>query len=487
MQNRFRSWQGAGAFLLFAVCSALLRLPHFGNPAPDFDEQLYHLIGSRMLDGYVPYVDLWDRKPIGLFLIYAFGALISGGSVYGYQVLAALSAAWTAWLAWTISRRFAGQFACVVGGLMCLLAFPMYYGPVGQSEVFYIPITLLMLLFTLRASEADDREFVKFAMIAMALGGLSLQVKYTAVFVCIACGISLLVIAWQRFRDVKRVFGLAALFGILGVLPTLIAALVYAAMGQLDAFLFANFFSILERGRPSGAATVMWGKVILVKALLPACAAVAGVLLVLMRRQLTGGRVIVLAYAAGALISYFALGSAYPYYFIAAAIGCNLLAVWLIDEPIIGKLVAVILIAVSFWAGRVVLQWSDASEQKAAIEKLADAVRPYVSAKRCLFVFDGPTALYSLSDTCFPTRYIYPDHLNNALERNSLGIDQAKEIERVLSSRPGAVVIAPQIAGSAEHRANRKSVNDFLTRNCQLVEKAALSSRYVSVFRCAQP
>lgn len=487
MQNRFRSWEGAGAFLLFAVCSALLRLPHFGNPAPDFDEQLYHLIGTRMLDGYVPYVDLWDRKPIGLFLIYAFGALISGGSVYGYQVLAALSAAWTAWIAWTISRRFAGQFASVVGGLMCLLAFPMYYGPVGQSEVFYIPLTLLMLLFTLRASEGDDRDFVKFAGIAMALGGLSLQVKYTAVFVCMACGISLLVIAWQRFRDVKRVFVLAALFGILGVLPTLIAALVYAAMGQLDAFLFANFFSILERGRPSGSSTVIWGQVILVKALLPACAAVAGVLLVLIRRQLTGRRAIVLAYAAGALVSYFALGSAYPYYFIAAAIGCNLLAVWLIDEPIIGKLVAIILIALSVWAGRVVLQWSDAHHEKAAINDLTDSIRPHVSDLSCLYVFDGPTALYSLTDACWLTPYVYADHLSNAWEHQSLGVDQTEELEKVLASGPAVIVTAPQAARAAEHRMNRDMLEIYLTRYCKLTKRVAMSGRYVSIFLCVQP
>lgn len=486
MQNRTR-WEGLAVFAAFSICSALLRWPHFGNPAPDFDEQLYHLIGSRMLDGYVPYVDLWDRKPIGLFLIYAFGALISGGSVYGYQVLAALSAAWTAWLAWTISRRFAGQFASLTGGVLCLLVFPMYYGPVGQSEVFYIPLTLLMLLFTLRAGEAEEhRRFVKFALFAMAIGGLSLQTKYTTVFVCAACGLALMAMAWRRFRDPVRVIALVAVFAFLGLLPTLLAMLAYAAMGQFDAFMFANFFSILQRERPSGGAIELWGQVILVKALFPACAAVAAVLLVLVRKRFDASRAIVLVYAAAALVSYFALGSAYIYYFIPAAIGINLLAIWLLDEPFIGKGVAIALLAIGFWAGRVTLQGQDAAKEKAAMAALSRAIGPHVSGKHCLYVFDGPTALYSTVETCLPTRYIYADHLNNALESNSLGIDQTAELRRILANRPGAVVTAPNLVAAQENRTNRAIVADYLDAHCSPVDKVPISSRYVTAYNCAR-
>ena len=52
--------------LTFAV-----RAPTFGNPFLGFDEQFYLLVGDRMLHGALPYVDIFDRKPIGLFLLYA--------------------------------------------------------------------------------------------------------------------------------------------------------------------------------------------------------------------------------------------------------------------------------------------------------------------------------------------------------------------------------------------------------------------------------
>jgi hypothetical protein len=57
-------------------------------------------------------------------------------------------------------------------------------------------------------------------------------------------------------------------------------------------------------------------------------------------------------------------------------------------------------------------------------------------------VFDGPAVLYRTTETCLPTRFVYPDHLNNALEARSLGVDQPAEISRILATRPGVVVTA---------------------------------------------
>jgi hypothetical protein len=57
-------------------------------------------------------------------------------------------------------------------------------------------------------------------------------------------------------------------------------------------------------------------------------------------------------------------------------------------------------------------------------------------------VFDGPAALYRTTGTCRPTRYLYPDHLNNGLEIHSLEVDQPTEISRILANRPGVIVTA---------------------------------------------
>ena len=66
----------AATWLILAVVALALRLPDIGNPLIDLDEQFYLLVGDRMLHGAVPYVDIWDRKPVGLFLIYAAARVV---------------------------------------------------------------------------------------------------------------------------------------------------------------------------------------------------------------------------------------------------------------------------------------------------------------------------------------------------------------------------------------------------------------------------
>ena len=97
--------------LLFAFA---IRAPVFGNPVVGVDETFYLLVGDRMLQGALPFVDLWDRKPVGLFLIYAAIRLLGGEGVYQYQVVATLFAAATAALIAADSAVLAATFAALV-------------------------------------------------------------------------------------------------------------------------------------------------------------------------------------------------------------------------------------------------------------------------------------------------------------------------------------------------------------------------------------
>ena len=58
-------WLIAGVILALAF---VLRAPTFGDPALHTDEEFYFYVGQQMLDGRLPYVDIWDRKPFGFFL-----------------------------------------------------------------------------------------------------------------------------------------------------------------------------------------------------------------------------------------------------------------------------------------------------------------------------------------------------------------------------------------------------------------------------------
>ena len=63
---------------VLALFTFVVRGAWFGDPNADIDEQLYSLIGNAMLDSQVPFVDLWDRKPYGLFALFAMAHAVGG-------------------------------------------------------------------------------------------------------------------------------------------------------------------------------------------------------------------------------------------------------------------------------------------------------------------------------------------------------------------------------------------------------------------------
>ena len=89
--NDFLRARWAPALLIGAFVIALRAL-YFNNPAVNIDEQFYLLAADRWLNaGQLPYVDIWDRKPIGIFLLYAPAVLWFKNGVIGYQILGLLA------------------------------------------------------------------------------------------------------------------------------------------------------------------------------------------------------------------------------------------------------------------------------------------------------------------------------------------------------------------------------------------------------------
>ena len=116
----WRDWVAA-AVLALAVLAT--RGIWFGDPVGDFDEQIYSFIGWRMTQGDLPYADLWDRKPLGLFAIFALAHWLFGPEPIAYQVFGAASAMGGAWLVYLLSRELVDRVSAVVAGTLYLMPF----------------------------------------------------------------------------------------------------------------------------------------------------------------------------------------------------------------------------------------------------------------------------------------------------------------------------------------------------------------------------
>ncbi|BFL65822.1 ArnT family glycosyltransferase [Roseomonas mucosa] len=439
--------------LLFAFA---IRAPVFGNPVVGVDETFYLLVGDRMLQGALPFVDLWDRKPVGLFLIYAAIRLLGGEGVYQYQVVATLFAAATAGMISVVAASFATRAGAVSAGLVYLAFLGAFEGVGGQAPVFYNLFVVLAAWLTLRAGRCSPARRLALGCGAMLLAGIAIQMKYTAVFEGIFFGCALL---WQGWRAGTRPVTLMAQ-GVswiaCGLLPTAAALAFYVLRGQGEAFLYANFLSVFERSTfGEGSALGRLGPIILL--LLPLLLAAA-----LSRwprrlvwpgndRNAAAAQDFVTAWSLAALAGFLAFGTYYTHYALPllvplSAMAAPVFGAWRSIGLKLGRAGRAPRVPVALLVGlfgllasfvlvtKHVRQRGDGTE----IRRIVSFIQPRLVG--CLYVFDGEPMLYHLTGSCIPTRYAFPSHLSDRKEAGAIGADQVTEIRRIFATRPGIVV-----------------------------------------------
>lgn len=428
----------AWSFIALAIAVLALRVMWYGDAVADYDEQIYSHIGLGLLEGQLPYVDTWDRKPFGLFALYALAHLVGGPGPWSYQVLATLFVLFGAWQVRNLLLPLTGQVGALFLALLYPLGMSVWDNHSGQSEAFFMPF--LLGAFTTVLSERDETQPRHLAR-AMLLCGLALQIKYTVLPACLFLGLQSLWYLRKNGADAARLLVLAASYAAIGLAPTIIVGLAYAAIGSSDAFWFANFVSIFEReglGR-------WYPNIILSTSILLIPAAFGLVAVVWQRSLFKDPRYLAFVGFTLALM----LGAFLPRMVVLYYLAMPVAGILLVAAPLLSGLsrsrMAAYALAASLWiiASAPAAHWNMTRENRQSLEDLVAVASPHVRGTgRCLWIHDGPVALYRLTGSCVPTRFAYPDHLNNWREHKALEVDQATEVKRILATRPPVIVTA---------------------------------------------
>lgn len=429
-------WAGA---LLLLVIAVGLRAADFGNPIIHVDEQYYLLVGQRMLEGATPYIDIWDRKPVGLFLLYAGAAALPGDDVLGYQLVATLFAGLTACVvasgARTLGASRSGAFAAGVAYLVWL---PLLGGRGGQAPVFYNLFLAVAARLTLRLPVLAERRataaIVGSGLAACLAAGLAIQIKTTAGIEAAFLGLAH--VYWlARARPGAAALLLAPpLWLMIGVAPTAAAILAYRAMGPaaLDAWWFANVVSIFQRpGYPWAELGMRLLGIVAQLSPLLLCAAIAW-----RRRKvrMTGERAIAFAWLGAAMVGFVAIGTFFDHYALPLLPPLTMIAgiaLGRIPRILVGTLLLGLLL--------MIVERAFIAPDVAGARRVADVVARN-SRGGCPYVFIGDTATYTLSGTCLPTPHAFPNFLAYTTEAGATGIDEAAEMRRILAARPPLIV-----------------------------------------------
>lgn len=423
----------AGLLLLVTLAA---RYATLGNPVLGFDEQFYLLVGDRMLHGALPYVDIFDRKPIGLFLIYAGARLLGGEGFVQYKLLAGLCVAATAYAIFWTARRHVDWFGATFAAILYILWLNFMEGEGGQAPVFYNALMIGAGALLLSAVPRADGLFAK-GTAALLLVGLALQVKYSVVLEGVYFGCAFLLLARQHGMSWGRTALFAAVMIALALLPTALVALYYGAIGQWQAFVFANFVSVFGQTKGSfareivGLATFvgLFLPLIIVALIGPPIPATAPG--ALERRYLLGW----LATAVFSVLVYWRFDA--PHYALPILVPACVLLATALDAR---RRVAIGVAVTALIAGQIVLAISvSAKGGDLEARTVAALAKP---TRGCIFVYNGYPALYMLTHSCLPSRWVFPGHFNTADENNprALGGDPQVIARGILAANPDAIV-----------------------------------------------
>ncbi len=453
--------------LLVALFITLLRALYFNNPAVNIDEQFYLMAADRWLNhGQVPFVDIFDRKPIGIFLAYAPAVLWFKNGVVGYQLLGLAATLATAavvyrmglWFAREPGDRFVAFAAAVFYGAILML----WSGAGGQTPVFYNLTMALgagLILRVLHTPALAGRAIAASFLGAAFLFGLALQIKYICVFeICALSLVGLAALLVEKRLSLIQAAGLAFGMVVLGLAPTIAVGAAYAGLGHWQEFWFSNFLSIFGKKT--------WRFTLGMYLLTVASALVYGVIFWIFtgialarglnaRPAVAGYKWLVLALAAwlaAAVVGALMLGNPILHYFLPTAAPLALLSALGVEylaerragetRPFGGQIKVWFggSVAVCCIAALVINIQSSARRGAFQVYPAAAFMREHLD-RGCPYVFNDYPVLYYLTQCPAPSVYAFPNHLTEIAELHALPVDTETELRRVLGTRPGMIFV----------------------------------------------
>jgi len=232
-----RAFFDSGALILLCLLPVLLYLPVLNAPL-ERDESVYATIARGLLDGDVPYRDLFDNKPPLVFGWYAFSFVVFGENEVAPRIVAALLLSLTTLALFAEARvLFSRRVAYIAAAAFALSTGLPFVALHANTEAYMLlPMVTSLLAFTMGMRSGRLGWFLA----AGVLGALAVMTKQVAVWNLAA--LALTAIVW-RWRSSEPVAGRAAPLVFLAAGSAAAMALIatpFFAAGALGDLAYAN-------------------------------------------------------------------------------------------------------------------------------------------------------------------------------------------------------------------------------------------------------
>jgi len=455
--------------LTFLGAVLFLRAPSFGRSVVDWDESVYLLMAREWLRGSLPYTTLWDHKPPALYLLFVSGQWVFGQTIVSIRILTCLAVALSCYLIYRFGRDILYSTKTGILAAILYMAFSLKnVGETAHAELLFNPFVLLGFYLILRLFPKTQVSRWRLILIGLVFG-VAMQIKFSVLFDFIAAVMVyiLVVVAWRKWFSFSTVWVHAMEMGVGFLMPLLVFVSLYAAAGQLEVFIHANFTANIIYGQliPFSVQSLVNALLVQVKThilLWTALWLTPAFLLQSARppKRLDYRVVALLIWVLGSFMGVNIAKRFYPYYFLQMLSPLCLLAAHLVinaahalkEKPLWTRslLVGLILLALFeplFIPMRTSLtairqQWYKQPDKPALV---AAYLNERIDHDARLFVVDYQPVLYYLVDGVIPTRYIVPMVLTHDDWARVAGIDRYRELAAIMACPPDYVVLKDRV------------------------------------------
>lgn len=439
------------ALAALPVVVLLLRALGFLPSVMDWDESLYAIQAREWMRGGWPLVAAWDMHPIGAPAMFAATMQIFGPSIFAIRLLGVVAVSATGWALFVAARAAgAGPATGYAAALLYAGHSVVLGGMPVNTEILFAPFTAAALALAIHAACRPQQPPAWWRLCAMGLlVGWALLIKPVAVAEgCLAFAVLVWAPWWRGSLSTPRALGFAAAYALLCALPTLGFGVIYAAMGELDAYLDGTFYAPFRyaQGGAGGdapwrianaMATVLWLFLL----------AIAGLVLA------PGGalRRLGLAWFLAATLAVAGPAQFFQHYFLIwlpplsllAAMGVMALSLRLAPaRPAALFALLLALVALSPWRQDTAtrLGRGPAMMGPDVPARIAALIAEELPPGEAIFVPNYQPIIYLLANAGIPTRFPFPVHLTGAFA-NLAGNSTDGEVGRILAAKPRFIVI----------------------------------------------
>jgi hypothetical protein len=177
-------------------------------------------------------------------------------------------------------------------------------------------------------------------------------------------------------------------------------------------------------------------------------------------------RGLLVGWLAAALAGFFVIPNYFAHYALPLLAPLGLFAAFAFATRPFGPVLFALTAIVAIVLGRP-FDLSHHRQSKQAFARMTGEIERWRDG-RALLIFHGAPLLFESARAPFATPLVFPEHLLNPLERNVSHLDTGTEIRRVLSQRPG-VIIVPDTVGYRGTDGLLDTVDRYLAANCSRV------------------